>query len=108
MADENLRGPRLTPSERALFTQRRKEAYEALHPETRNGTNQHSRLRQLGEPSDRFTSDTASRTGQSERAVQRGYPTNYQAGRLTLHRVKGIQIVKGVRIIDPLCRRLSL
>ncbi|MDD2862574.1 MAG: ParB N-terminal domain-containing protein, partial [Acidiphilium sp.] len=35
--DENLRGPRLTPSERALFTQRRKEAYEALHPETRNG-----------------------------------------------------------------------
>jgi ParB family chromosome partitioning protein len=35
--DENLCGPKLTPAERVLFTRRRKEAYEALHPETRRG-----------------------------------------------------------------------
>ncbi|OZB28217.1 hypothetical protein [Acidiphilium sp. 34-64-41] len=58
------------PSERALFTQRRKEAYEALHPETKHGENQHTRSRQLGDSStDRFTADTATRTGQSERAL---------------------------------------
>src|SRR3954469_21061134 len=32
--DENLAGPTLTKAERALFTKRRKEIYEALHPET--------------------------------------------------------------------------
>lgn len=29
--DENLAGPKLSPSEKALFTRRRQEAYEALH-----------------------------------------------------------------------------
>ena len=60
------------PSERALFTQRRKEAYEALHPETKHGENQHTRSRQVGDNhAGRFTADTAARTGQSERSVQR-------------------------------------
>lgn len=49
----------------------RKEIYEALHPETRLGQNQHTRVCQNGEPSDRFTADTAKKTGSSERAVQR-------------------------------------
>jgi hypothetical protein len=59
--------------ERALFTRRRKEIYEAIHPETRNGQNQHTRVCQVGEgsASERFTADTASRTGRSERDVQR-------------------------------------
>ena len=39
--DENLCAPQLSPSDRARFTKRRKEAYEALHPEARNGRNQH-------------------------------------------------------------------
>lgn len=51
MIDENLCGPALTPSEKARFTARRKEAYEALHPETKRGANnQHTvASRQLGE-----------------------------------------------------------
>jgi ParB family chromosome partitioning protein len=58
----------------ALFTRRRKEAYEALHPETRHGSPTVSR--QLGDTQGRsetirFTADTAKKTGQSERAVQR-------------------------------------
>jgi hypothetical protein len=31
------------PAERVLFTKRRKEAYEALHPETRHGGDRASR-----------------------------------------------------------------
>ncbi|WP_061930180.1 ParB/RepB/Spo0J family partition protein [Aureimonas sp. AU22] len=70
--DENLCGPRLSPSDQALFTRRRKEAYEALHPETRHGENQHTSSRQVGNSSsERFTADTAAATGRSERAVQR-------------------------------------
>lgn len=55
------------------WPRRRKAAYEALHPETVNGSNQHTRVRQVGEGSEapRFTADTAAKTGQSERAVQR-------------------------------------
>jgi hypothetical protein len=51
---------------------RRKEAYESKHPETRNGATGggHTQLRQLGEAADRFTVDTAKKTGQSERAVR--------------------------------------
>jgi hypothetical protein len=52
-------------------TDRRKAIYETIHPETVNGENQHTRLRQNGEPSNRFTSETAAMTGKSERSVQR-------------------------------------
>jgi hypothetical protein len=53
---------------------RRKDAYEALHPETKHGSPSVSR--QVGDTRersgiDRFTSDTAAKTGQSERAIQR-------------------------------------
>jgi hypothetical protein len=66
------RGTNLTAAERALFTRRRKEAYEALHPETRAGGDRRSSDCQLGDlKSERFTADTAIKTGQSERAVQR-------------------------------------
>ncbi|MGJ0453465.1 MAG: hypothetical protein ACR65T_09610 [Methylocystis sp.] len=55
---------------------RRKDAYEALHPETKREATlkrgQEFPSRQVGETgADRFTADTAAKTGQSERAVQR-------------------------------------
>ena len=62
-------GPRatLTQAERAVFTKRRKEAYEALHPGTVHGAagNGREKRRQLGDSSSaaRFTADTARRTG---------------------------------------------
>lgn len=71
MIDENLCRAELSPSDRASQTARRKAIYIELHPETAIGTNQHSSLRQVGEPSERFTADTAKATGQSERTVQR-------------------------------------
>ena len=69
--------PTLTPSERALFTQRRKEAYEALHPETKAhvaqavGMNRAIGNNVTANLAPTFTADTAARTGQSERSVQR-------------------------------------
>lgn len=58
-----------------MFTKRRKEAYETKHPETRHGAvgrNHESQSRQVGDSEpERFTVDTARKTGQSERAVQR-------------------------------------
>jgi ParB-like chromosome segregation protein Spo0J len=71
MIDENLMRAELSPSDRATQTARRKAIYEELHPETAHGVNQHSSSRQLGDSSERFTSDTAKVTGQSERKVQR-------------------------------------
>lgn len=81
MIDENLRRSDPSPAERSAQVARRKEIYERLHPETKNGAtgNGREKLRQVGEatfphenkPVDRFTSETARVTGRSERAVQR-------------------------------------
>lgn len=74
--DENLCAAQLSPADRARFTARRKDAYEALHPETKAGA---IRARAANEAmgnhvgennAPTFTSDTASKTGQSERLVQ--------------------------------------
>jgi ParB family transcriptional regulator, chromosome partitioning protein len=94
--DENLCGTQLTPAERALFTKRRKEAYEALHPETRHGQNQHTRSRQIGDStSDRFTADTAARTGQSERSVQRDAERGSRVADEALEKVLNTPLDKG-------------
>ena len=62
--DENLCGTKLTAAERALFTRRRKEAHEALHPETKGG---HAGAAAKWDASDKlsFASDPASKTGQA-------------------------------------------
>lgn len=88
--DENLVSNQLSASDRARFTKRRKDAYEALHPETKNGVNQHSSLRQVGEPSaDRFTADTAAKTGQSERSIQRDAERGAKIAGTVLDLIKG-------------------
>lgn len=70
--DENLMRTDLTEGEMAVQSTRRKQIYETLHPETKLGENQHTRVRQFGEPTaERFTKATADATGKSERAIQR-------------------------------------
>jgi ParB family chromosome partitioning protein len=69
--DENLRRDDLSKSERAAHIADRKEIYERLHPETRVGaTGRKGRKICDNKTTDRFTKDTAAKTGRSERSVQ--------------------------------------
>lgn len=102
--DENLCGPKLTAVELARFTKRRKDAYEALHPETKHGINQHTSSRQVGdsesrsENSDvgRFTADTAAKTGQSERAIQRNAERGEKVIDEVMDFIRGTKLDTGV------------
>jgi hypothetical protein len=78
--DENLARNDLTAAERAKHTHERKRIYERAHPETKptkkGGPGRGKRTRrQLGDESsgvpERFTKDTAAKTRQSERTIQR-------------------------------------
>lgn len=72
--DENLIRAELSAAETAMHIGRRKEIYERLHPHTKNGGDRKSSKksdRKVCELNDRFTQDTAAKTGQSERKVRR-------------------------------------
>lgn len=78
--DENLCRSELSPAEYSAAIARRKALYEELHPETRHGGdrgNQHTggkvasaQVEHLPK-SDRFTRDTAEKTGRSEATIKR-------------------------------------
>lgn len=84
MIDENLCRAELSPSERARQTARRKAIYEELNPETKVGgapakaiggrasaVAQGKDVANANLADASFTADTAAKTGQSERVVQR-------------------------------------
>jgi len=96
--DENLCGTTLTPAERAEFTARRKQAYEQLHPETAHGGNlRGDGVAKLATPDGpaRFTADTAAKTGQSERKVQRDAERGEKVCNSALALVKGTHLDRG-------------
>jgi hypothetical protein len=68
MIDENLCRAELGSAERASATARRKEIYEALHPETKHGGDRKTDQGAKFAPS--FHKATAAATGQSPRIVQ--------------------------------------
>jgi ParB-like nuclease domain len=72
--DENLIRAELTPAEAALHIGRRKAIYERQHPETKHGAVGNGRKKSSqvdNSTADRFTADTARKTGKSEAAIQR-------------------------------------
>ena len=107
--DENLCGTTLSQAEGALFTQRRKDIYEAMHPETRAGfagaLGKHGAVANLAiaDKPDRFTADTAARTGQSERKVQRDAQRGESVDPEILEEIRGTDLDKGV-VIDALAK----
>jgi ParB family chromosome partitioning protein len=101
--DENLCGTNLTAAERALFTRRRKLAYEAQNPETKHGATGggHDQSRQVGDSAPRFTADTAAKTGQSERVVQRDATRGERVAPEVLTQIAGTKLDTG-RTLDEL------
>lgn len=72
--DENLIRNELSTLERAEHLARRKQLYESKYPEARRGGNygnQHTGGKQRLNDIVSFSQDTSSRTGQSERSIQR-------------------------------------
>lgn len=99
--DENL-CRMLTPAERAMFTARRKELYEALHPETvreatlKQGDASPSRKFCETGKADRFTADTAAKTGASERKVQLDAERGEKVCAEAIDKLTGTHLDKGV------------
>lgn len=93
--DENLCAPQLSPSDRARFTKRRKEAYEALHPETRRGVA--GAEAKHGRASDNlsFAEATASATGADLRTVQRDAARGEKVDDAALDLVKNTKLDTG-------------
>jgi ParB family transcriptional regulator, chromosome partitioning protein len=101
--DENLCGTKLTPSERALFTRRRKEIYEALHPETRaHVAGGHGKHRSAADNLS-FAEDTATKTGVDARTVRRDATRGERIAEDVLQQVRGTDLDKGV-VLDRLAR----
>ena len=95
--DENLCGSVLSPGEKARFTARRKEAYEALHPEARHGGATANKDANLAS----FADDQAAKTGASKRSVQRDAERGQQVCQEALDILKGTKADTGV-VLDHL------
>jgi hypothetical protein len=72
-----------------------------------HGTNQHNRSRQFGDSSnDRFTADTAERTGRSERSIQRDAECGEKISERALSMVAVVaEVVRVVAIGGDLAER---
>lgn len=90
--DENLCSTVLSASERARFTKRRKEAYEALHPETKHGANQHTRSLQVAKS---YADDQAEKTGVDPATVWRDFSRGDKIDDSALDIVKGTELDTG-------------
>ena len=74
-----------------MFTRRRKDAYEGLHPETKHGANQYTRGdEKFSHPS--FAEDTATKTGVTARLVQ----LNAERGEKVCD--KAIDLIRGTKL----------
>lgn len=116
--DENLIREDLSPAEKAIHIDARKEIYERLHPETRHGAigNGREKSRQNGNSTkadnwnpdditeaedeesvvaDRFTKDTSKKTGKPERTIQRAAKRGKKITRKRLTKIVGTSLDKG-------------
>lgn len=85
-----------------MFTHRRKEAYEALHPETKQGGDRKSdRVDNLSTRS--FADDTASKTGVDPRTIRRDAERGGSISERALATLRGTHLDKGV-YLDELKR----
>jgi ParB family chromosome partitioning protein len=97
--DENLVRRDLTAAQRAKLVAKRKAAYEAVHPETKHGATGRGRAKsgQVGHSNERFTADTAAKTGKSKRSIERD-ATRAKALGADLDKVAGTSLDKGAEL----------
>lgn len=93
----------LTPAQEAYQTSRRKEIYEALHPEAKNGANQHDRSGKFCHSS--FADDQSAKTGESARTIRLNAARGETLGE-DLEAIAGTSLDKGVELdalakLDP-------
>lgn len=120
--DENLCRAELSEAEEAAAIFRRKELYELMHPETKVGAgtggragktkNDFAKLAKSNQPADRFTADTAAKTGKTERTIQRAAKRGKEIGAEVLNKIAGTSLDKGVELDAlaalPLEKRMPL
>lgn len=97
--DENLCRAELTPAQRAVAIKRRKEIWEALHPENSSGTNCPTGIG-YGKPPQRpteFASETAVVSGETKRDINRHLSRAESLGD-DLLKVAGTSLDKGVEL----------
>jgi uncharacterized ParB-like nuclease family protein len=94
--DENLMRAELSPAEVAEHTIKRKEIYERLHPETKQGGDHRSPEFKNGSENPAFVDDTAKKTGKGRSTVAR----NAQRGKNipNIRKVKGTSLNTGVEL----------
>lgn len=93
--DENLVGSVLSKAERAIFTRRRKEAYEALHPHAVHGGDRKSdQVANFATWS--FAEDQAAKTGESARLVRLNAERGGKISEQALALIKGTDLDTGV------------
>lgn len=95
--DENLCRAELTGIVRDKQTARRKELYEALHPETRNGViGALSRYAPAKLANASFTVETAALSGRSERSVQRSAERGAKVSEEAAQLMRGTRLDTGI------------
>lgn len=67
--DENLARGDLSPAERAIHVQKRKEVYERRHPETKHGATGRRGKKDVNFTS--FSDDTSAKTGRSKSSIEK-------------------------------------
>jgi hypothetical protein len=102
--DENLCRVPLSTAELTHAVARRKEIYEAKHPETKHGgvgNGRGKKSRKVCDSTsqvDRFTVDTAKKTGKSERTIQLYAHRGEELGYECLAKIRGTSLDKGKEI----------
>lgn len=91
MIDENLCRAELSPAERASQTARRKELYEALHPETGHGRASPNKVANFAT----FSAEVASVTGESERVIRLHAERGAKVIPEVLDMIRGTHLDKG-------------
>ncbi|MGR7993869.1 ParB/RepB/Spo0J family partition protein [Xanthobacter sp. ZOL 2024] len=103
MIDENLCRAELSPAQKSYQVARRKEIYEALHPEARHGVaGAIGRWNADDNLSSAFSDATAQATGLNKRTIQRDAARGEALGE-TLKDIAGTSLDKGVEL-DALVR----